>query len=423
MNFFTKFLHYLGFIWLTSFTVAFAGPPVPSEVRFGPEMEFRGVKQIPSVVCAGDVYAISGSVKDLALFGRTALTAGLIGTAVFYSSDQSDLLSEVVRQASYAAIVGGGLVYGYGAFCGKIRHISDRAYDRKLESALIDLCSDGHCHMEPYIKSSGLTRSLKYRDFKVTYPDGREVHFTHDPSVIEVKSSPLTALQAESIESSLQQDVFDTLKKIGLKPAGIDSPWNSGHVHIGVDTFTNPGHLERFLSEFLKHPELSDGILGNDQISAPSLGSLACRSRLKEAIAGLAHAVPGEPVSLYPLFVLTKDMTCGLVYNRNLKTLEMRFPRAQKDAKTLTLLFKLFNAKILQHQNGSEIARVFDEDIAVPVTYNEKVRNFRKYVEEAGLDWKDYESFVPSRWSLGVSDCINRTFVRMENLINKRQRF
>ncbi|MCO5142679.1 MAG: hypothetical protein M9962_06285 [Oligoflexia bacterium] len=383
-----------------------------ADPTFGPEVEFRGKKQIPSLLCGAAVYqstteTIKNSSKKI---GLASTLVAPVGIAKIVYSDQKNHNETDSIDLGLNTLLGLGVTSGsiagagflYSIKCDDIRLAAEKSYDTKLVAELESLCTNNRCKLTKVeeVKDIGKHEDVVYHDYTIKYPDGFEVHFTHDNSVIEVKTTPLTAKNAKIQTERLQTDVWDMLKKIGLTPPRFDGPWNGGHIHIGLDSaFKNLGHFKSFLNDLLEHPELAEGILGNDQLEAAS-PSKNNGARIRDLLDSLQEIPDHEKVThenvrklLYKK--LPKD-GFGIVYHPFLRTIELRFIRSQKSASVLEKIIRLIDQRIKYLAESPSIKPITDISFR-PKSDSEKIRDFQRYIEETGLSWDEYEELVPTK--------------------------
>lgn len=371
-------------------------------------MEFRGKRHLPAMACGITIY----SEGKILLLSVPAVTLGALGAAMERQDERIANIWGVPHERGWEdTAASGALGAGIGAAgltvaCKHARSYFNRAYDKKLMARLDKLCAGGHCKLEIVPRSVWWDKK-DFKDMRLTYPDGTQVTFSHDPSVVEVNTSPLTVESLERNLKSMQSDVFDLLKQEGLAPPSLDGPWSGGHVHIGVkDSFKNLAHLRDFLADLHAHPELGYGILLEDQIEGPSVGSKG-GERLREAIEAIDQRmkVSGD-FDKEAAEILAKHLRkdgSGLVFNPKYETIELRFIRAQKSAADLLRLFKLLEARIESLRDRAQ--RLPLAKASPPRgTVAQRRAGYRDYVEGAGLKWEEYESLAPSPETMRAND-------------------
>lgn len=382
---------WLALLFIPSFALA--------DPTFGPEIEFRGRRHLPSMACGVTLY----SENKIFIFSAQAAGFGAFGAALdqleaheersLGDTHEYNALDKVVYGMLGSGVTAGGATLA----CKYIRAYFNRAYDKQLTARLEKLCEGGRCRLEIVPRSVWWDKK-EFKDMRLTYPDGTQFTFSHDPAVVEVNTSPLTAENLARNLKNMQTDVFDLLKEEGLAPPKLDGPWNGGHVHVGVeDSFRNVRHLRDFLADLYAHPELGYGILLEDQVEGPSVGKDG-GARLKKAIEALdermkvSNKFDKEAANILA-GILPKNGS-GITFNSKYNTIELRFIRAQKSAADLLKLFKLLEARIESLRKNKRRLPVAD---ASPPrgTVEERRAAFRSYVEGAGLEWEEYQSLAP----------------------------
>jgi hypothetical protein len=334
-------------------------------------------------------------------------------------------LTEAITEATIFTAGAGTGLYSYGIYCEKNRQKSDKSYDLKIKSALDEMCKRENCKIHTS-RERHWWGSESYEDYKVTFSDGVEISFTHDPSVIEVKSSPVTARKLEQHAELLQRAIWDTLKEVGLTTPMFDGPWNGGHIHIGVnESFETVNQLRNFLVDLVNHPELAEGILGADAHEAESLRYTDQGKRLLEIIASIDEDIeaskPNKPELQnikHFLFKLRKD-GYPIVYNSKYQTIELRFLRSQKDAKTLSLITSMFQARLDYLKNLNEPLKLNENFPSMAVDV--KILNFKNYLRESGLKFEDYEDLLPSKLKLAVTNNYYSCQAMITNFLKKKK--
>ncbi len=418
-------------VWAAVFSItAFS-----QKTSFGPELEFRGVKQLPSVLCAATVY--EDSAKDLSVMGQAVIKKSMIGVglsaipvaadAVLDDEDKSnvgELTSATMAAASIAGIGFGKALIYMQLNCKKIRAKYDRIYDEKLEASVKEMCEKSGCTIK-IVKREVYWQEKPYRDFHVTYPDGFKVMFTHDPSVIEVKTSPVSAEGIEKRIALIQADVFETMKKVGLRAPRLDGPWNAGQIHIGTEDFKNIAQLRNFLADIYNHPELSEGILGLDPIEAQMRGKDGGK-RLKEAIEHLDTVIKSTPTASIESVaadlenILPKD-GYGVTFRENFKTVELRFIRAQLNAQQLSDIANLYQARLLYIVSLGD-APIALKKIPRKLSAAQKLSMYQEFVEQSGQNWEHYRKLAPSYLYMMTTNISLQCMLYFQKLIQKPEK-
>lgn len=247
----------------------------------------------------------------------------------------------------------------------------------------------------------------------------------NDPWVLEVTGSPMTAGQFKKLERSLQTLVWDTAKEAGLEP---HYRIGGGHIHLDISTFFGDDAVlfRNFMVDLANNPELFLGALGFDLLNAPPLATLPKRQRAM--FEKVIMEFDTEPTSLDELKgrirreVYTKTLNFGYyahpiknpdkyqaVNLNHHETVEIRGLRPQPSAEYHLKLVKLFQARLaylktlkkpLKYENTDYTRLVAAHTIDAMQSYSVNVepkwieKQFRSYVEKAGLNWTDYKDMT-----------------------------
>lgn len=334
-----------------------------------------------------------------------------LGFSSFMTRNKKRNHDEGMETFSQVAGVAGGTSLGFLVFCEIAGPRSNRAYDVDIEKALIRLCAHNQCKLKKE-EVKHFWDSKPFLDWKVTYPDGFTISFTHDPSVIEVKTAPITSAEMQKNLNRLDQDVFELLRGVGLSIPKFDGPWNGGHLHIGIrKSFADVRHFRNFLVDLYDHPELGQGILLDDPLEGRAMVDDSLR--IQKAIRNLDELL-AKDVNLgwdsYPRIeeILEKGLSSkrSISFNKKFGTLELRFIRSQRDASTVSKLMRLFDARIVVTGKFKDL-KPFVKKGYFKKSRPDRIAAFRNFVEEGGLSWAEMETLVPSHKTMRVNDRVS----------------
>jgi hypothetical protein len=252
-------------------------------------------------------------------------------------------------------------------------------------------------------------------DYKVIMPDGWWFKISHDPGCVEITTKPSTLQELRAQRKIMDEMIFDSARAIGFRI----QPMETAHFNIGIKAaFDNdPKEFLRFFVDYHNHPELVQGVLGDDINNAPSLAVLGQdqRGALKKLVSevnakndftlgSLAAAITGR--------VYTKSynpewggayhyQAVGLKYvnalslaGNNDKPMELRATWNQKDAEHFIKVAELLEARFqfLKKQNTKI---VYSGTRKQNFTTTEMVTRFYFYVTEMGLSYARYRELLP----------------------------
>jgi hypothetical protein len=376
-----------------------------TNARMGPEIEFRGLKHLPALLCSP-----AGPGTTLRLPFPTvvsgAATVGFTASVIAQAKAGENASPKQIATGGLAALSFGSLLYFI--LCDSVVTGSYSLYMEDLYALLEKKCAE-----EKNCRLSRVTRRYRarvYEDIVLDFDKVTEINrpfqirFTHDPSVVEVHFTPLNSEEAEKMVPFLDKNIYQNTARVGLKIPRIDGPWNGGHIHIDLETAFGPNDwegLRNFVADLGNHQELSDGILGWDPVNAKTTQfSDEHLINLRDLIEDLDNQMRGEA---RPLVATFREKSLGgfygafrfnIVYN----TIELRFPRSQSSARELALLMKLINGRIRYIRSlpkGTRVLLLWREGA---LTAQEKMNRFYQYARESGLDNSEIKELVPARF-------------------------
>lgn len=118
------------------------------------------------------------------------------------------------------------------------------------------------------------------------------IDVTVDPAVVEVKTSPLTALEFSERGKFIQEAIFDSAREIGIVP-NVNA--GGGHIHIDVARAFDGDvlHFKNFLADMINNSFLFQGIFGADPSNAPTYFDLT--EKQQEAFKNILIEVEKNP--------------------------------------------------------------------------------------------------------------------------------
>jgi hypothetical protein len=266
---------------------------------------------------------------------------------------------------------------------------------RALRAHYVTYCESRGCQVIDRTRSFFDYQSPR---FDLVFSDGWTLHFSEDPHVIEVASSPSRASEILANEERLATTLFAVMEKFELKP----SPYyGSGHLNIDLKTAfsEDPKRLVNWLTDYFNHPALALGVFELDPMNAPAFVtlSMAQKNAYEQIVADVFEG------SLTTIRAVIERMNRD-VYRSNDKyhsvrlhenRLEIRAMRAQKGADEFSSLASLFEKRI-QLTN-----RLTDEGKILPVmknagvnSPNQAISQFHFYVTDTGLEFDPYRKFL-----------------------------
>jgi hypothetical protein len=254
---------------------------------------------------------------------------------------------------------------------------------------------------------------------------GKKIFVGTDEGVLEAQASPMSLNEWKQNQEFVQDIVFNSMKAVGLTPHEREG---AGHVNIGFEYFLGrQGLAERFVIDYLNHPGLGivlNSLTANQEDARNPLEHMISRNEIKNIsslkITFLKSIQKLKFMSKMKinkmdlnniLSYLTKKFVAIRLHGRiNLQQsnmdlthestrFEMRQIRPQSSMQDFILILQLFQSRIKFLEKGtSEIRtdRVFT--IGKNMDGWEALGQFADYVEEAGLNFKDYKSLLPKFW-------------------------
>jgi hypothetical protein len=299
-----------------------------------------------------------------------------------------------------------------------------------IRSAIDHFCkSSGKCRTDNH------TYGLNY----VTYEEAQMIaNINEDPGVYEVQATPASLKKWIDHKSLFQNTIFAGMKAAGQVPHEIEG---AGHLNIGLQYFQDkPLLLRNFIIDFYNRPGLGV-VLYDLQFAkeyAPYLHDMDPKVR-DSFVKGLAELDRiAQPDFLDVLYYLggplhrKKEVALAIRNGRfgwwvgdpniSLKEfkekfvplkglrLEIRTLRPQADMDEYIMAMEIFESRIKSLELESKKAPT-----RIPLKKTEAIKDgwvalgeFADYLEESGLNWKNYRKFIPKVWR----DLPEENFVR-----------
>jgi hypothetical protein len=259
----------------------------------------------------------------------------------------------------------------------------------------------------------------------ISLHSGKKIFVGSDEGVLEVQVSPMSLNEWKQNQAFMQDIVFNSMKAVGLTPHEREG---AGHVNIGFNYFLDRhGLAEKFIIDYLNHPGLGivlNSLTANQEDARNPLEHMISRNEIKNVpnlkikFLDSIQKLKFMPImkikkmdSNNILSYLFKKFVAIRLHGRiNLQQsnvdlthtstrFEMRQIRPQTSMKDYILLLQLFELRIKYLEKiTSEIRtdRIFT--IGKNMDGWEALGQFADYVEEAGLNFKDYKYLLPKVW-------------------------
>lgn len=257
---------------------------------------------------------------------------------------------------------------------------------------------------------------------QIKLPNGNFFEIIMDPMVLEVIVSPMTLEQYQEMRDLLQDLIFNTAAELKLKP---HIRIGGGHIHLDVTSHFKNKHLllRNFIVDSMNHPEIYMGPLNLDLLNAPPMAVLDpviqshFRKELKlwdnkyysdsEFVQIMREEVYKKTfVDTYPHVQRHASKYQLINFDHWPNTLELRGFRPQKDIDHFIRNVKMIEERLKYlskfskpiplrfnnyHQQVKWGSHKFIEFYSVDISYDDSVRKLKKYLEEMGLSWEEYQ--------------------------------
>ncbi len=302
----------------------------------------------------------------------------------------------------------GGVFAGFraGQMCQKVM-VNKNYWD--LKHSIVKHCKSVGCKVHKV--KVGSVRHADHDAFKVLYPDGFYFIIDKDLTAVEIQAMPMTLKDLKSKKAILQRDLFDVAESLGIE-AYRSSDWLSqGHINIGRESAFGDDDLllRNFIVDQLNHSELSSGVLSNDKTNADTpMRERSKRSKIEQLIqkfddgeikmkdfASELQNIYGGSMSFMSLNTLFKENKGKLKFEKSAQRVEIRAHRAQKNAEEFYLLAKMYENRIEYLKEFKSPIPFINKKPAKKMTH--KFIAFKAYLQEMGLDPKDYQKIFPKR--------------------------
>lgn len=247
----------------------------------------------------------------------------------------------------------------------------------------------------------------------IKHPTGVAFQITPDPSVVEIIVSPQFIEFFETHKKLYSSLIFGAAKAVGLR---VHFAEGQGHITMMMqEVFAErPLLFRNFVADTVNHPELGLGIFEYNPLDSPPAVLTPGLVRDLKAEIGevdgkegytsgqIAYAVD-EAYERHPKANVGGETHYQAlrVYNAHPDRfgsgarVESRAFRPQKDFDEFLQQIKLIEARVNYLATIEGKVRIRADEI--PTIGQAKTR-FRKYVQESGLDWNDYKTFIPENW-------------------------
>ncbi|MCB9060003.1 MAG: hypothetical protein H6622_00605 [Halobacteriovoraceae bacterium] len=216
----------------------------------------------------------------------------------------------------------------------------------------------------------------------------------NDFGVIEFNNSPSTVSFFKENIDFVDEFMFKKTKNLKLGPKGF---LNSGQIHIDYVTGLeeNPQLLIDFLVDLTNHPGLYRGPLSSSD-KFTSKDPLSNIRKFRKVL----NYFNSRKSNFKRIIRLLKDAGLGRVgdghaFSLRKESLETRFWRPQYSVHEIILFLDLIKARLnyLKKHPNQKLKPLFPTYFTY--TYHKQMK---KYVEESGLDWNEYEKILPRSW-------------------------
>lgn len=362
------------------------------------------------------------------------LSNAILRSGQFLPAAETILSSGLLYLTAYdhtglAAIFGGYLsILGIPAFLGQIRGVGVNHLDgpyggrlfHKYRDRIAFMCRTGECSIKIMdVKSYGKD---SYKGFRVEFNDGWYFDVGRDPNVIEVKTKPISAMEYSLRKEQIQQYLYDTAASVGLKPMIKNSPFNGGHVNLGLNSHFKSEEdsydvllFRNFIVDFYNHGELAMGVLLKDSISAKAVIDqpkylTALREIIREFDEKYLNNSRSEDRDEQhrQIVELSKKLDAffsnklnrksalnfkSMAYtDENTRRIEVRSSRAPKDSEYLFLIVNLFQSRIQALKRWTTPIPLRTE--VGSTDKSKQLSVFQSYVEGSGLLLEDYRHIL-----------------------------
>lgn len=303
----------------------------------------------------------------------------------------------------------------YSSSMSKAR-VEDKA-KLKLYQKILEKCPTYGCKATEAYGKHGTSK-----DITIQFADGWWFRLSHDPGVIEVMTKPATIEELRARQAVIDDLLFETARKLGLTGTPRKNGPVAGHFNFGLrSAFGDDTELFlRFFVDYANRPFLALGALGYDTLNAPPLLFLekAAHEELEKIISEFEKKKQSKrPMSLMTLGKQILARVYKYSYDPevradgdhyqafSIKKLpsmskdkdmpgELRAIYAQNSMADFILMAELFEARLayLKKQSGPIVLNMPTQR---EYSSEELVEHFKKYLDEAGLDYKRYKALLP----------------------------
>jgi len=260
--------------------------------------------------------------------------------------------------------------------------------------------------------------------YKVTFPelDGWWAIINVDPGTVEIQAKPLTVDQWRAYADKIQYYIFDSAQAMQMKVN-----WtlrSAGHIHFGIKATFGDNRLlfRNFVTAYLNHPELAQGVMEYDIGNAPPLFSnqqvdaiatlLADFDKSSMTIEGFAQRMIDDvqidnpagwdPYAKYQALSFLRIIDPDVPADQ--KTIEVRALRGQRNMTEFVLVLDFFQTW-MNHLATVKTPIALDVPLET-FTADAAEARFKALVKEIGGDWNRFKKILP-KYAVGgetVSD-------------------
>lgn len=326
-------------------------------------------------------------------------------------------------------------------------HISDEnlEYQEKWAEFWEKLCKKRKdCEVEETYEShyayehhGEINQDYYHPDYRIEFDDGFWFELTLDPTVVEVKTKPVTLEQALKFKDHFD-DIFKTAKEVGLAPP----KEHGGHISVGTKSaFGDDIKLYRnFMVEYaLNHQELYV-IMGNDFRNAPPIALLD--ESQQQAFLRIVSDIDANRIKDFAtlkkrlkkdVYFKTHDPTVVSEWDRPEKyhafnttrlekLTEFRGFPVQQNTNEFIALIRMLRASIVRLRSKKTKVQIEPFDYAGG-NHAEWVARFEQFIDDIGESPADYYRFLKPKFRKhsGAEKCV-RALKRREAEDNTAQK-
>ncbi len=291
-----------------------------------------------------------------------------------------------------------------------------KPYIDALEKTLIQYCKKNkECTLYRF---SDFKLIIESKDFYINY--------STDPGAVEITMSPMSVETFKKNKDLFQKLIFDSCQEAHLYP----SQWiGSGHISIGYEYFLKRKQLMKdFMFDYFNHNELATVIFENDIYNAPVVTKLPNENM--ENLMKIAKEFSNQnPLDIEEfLNRIDEDVYLERKYNAfNLSTLydekdetrkriEIRGHRSQKDFGEFIDIIAMYEARLNYLEKNPNVKLAIKDYDSLDMRVGSI--QFKKYIQDSGLLWRDYRKFVPTKKESIIRKSKNYFLIKFNDVFN-----